>query len=169
MRGKGTTPQWWTSAPWITPAYAGKRLWSSLFFTPLWDHPRVCGEKAAIAGLLPSLLGSPPRMRGKDSVCNESAPLVGITPAYAGKSCRVADYRQGPWDHPRVCGEKGQVGNRFDWRRGSPPRMRGKAQRRAGSASGSGITPAYAGKSYTRTCYAYNVRDHPRVCGEKRL
>ena len=30
-----------------------------------------------------------------------------------------------------------------------------------------GITPAYAGKSYTRTCYAYNVRDHPRVCGEE--
>ena len=30
-----------------------------------------------------------------------------------------------------------------------------------------GITPAYAGKSYTRTCYAYNVWDHPRVCGEK--
>ena len=45
--------------------------------------------------------------------------------------------------------------------------MRGKVLYRSGPDAGGRITPAYAGKSYTRTCYAYNVRDHPRVCGEK--
>ena len=29
------------------------------------------------------------------------------------------------------------------------------------------ITPAYAGKRPARPGYAYNRRDHPRVCGEK--
>ena len=50
---------------------------------------------------------------------------------------------------------------------GSPPRVRGKERGPFAEPDSSGITPAYAGKSYTRTCYAYNVRDHPRVCGEK--
>ena len=50
---------------------------------------------------------------------------------------------------------------------GSPPRMRGKARTLRTGRRSRGITPACAGKSYTRTCYAYNVRDHPRVCGEK--
>ena len=45
--------------------------------------------------------------------------------------------------------------------------MRGKVTKPAQRARQCWITPAYAGKSYTRTCYAYNVRDHPRVCGEK--
>ena len=49
----------------------------------------------------------------------------------------------------------------------SPPRVRGKVIRCEELARVVGITPAYAGKSYTRTCYAYNVRDHPRVCGEE--
>ena len=52
---------------------------------------------------------------------------------------------------------------------GSPPRVRGKGIFATLALRVMGITPACAGKSYTRTCYAYNVRDHPRVCGEKPL
>ena len=47
--------------------------------------------------------------------------------------------------------------------------MRGKETGKTRRVQWPGITPAYAGKSYTRTCYAYNVWDHPRVCGEKGL
>ena len=50
----------------ITPAYAGKRIEDISLVELGEDHPRVCGEK----GLNPvhrcCLLGSPPRMRGKD-------------------------------------------------------------------------------------------------------
>ena len=67
-----------------------------------------------------------------------------------------------------MCGEKSIVAPSSGPCTGSPPRMRGKVLYRSGPDAGGRITPAYAGKSYTRTCYAYNVRDHPRVCGEKR-
>ena len=70
-------------------------------------------------------------------------------------------------DHPRVCGEKLRKTAVSVRELGSPPRMRGKEEEGELSARKDRITPAYAGKSYTRTCYAYNVRDHPRVCGEK--
>ena len=53
--------------------------------------------------------------------------------------------------------------------RGSPPRVRGKV--RAGCPAGlpDRITPACAGKSSTRAKTALTRRDHPRVCGEKRI
>ena len=55
MRGKVTIAGYEVDVKGITPAYAGKRLCLSLSFAPLWDHPRVCGEKflhtfAVIAG-----------------------------------------------------------------------------------------------------------------------
>ena len=50
-------------------------------------------------------------------------------------------------DHPRVCGEKGVLAPLPTIWVGSPPRMRGKDELEGLSASFSGITPAYAGKS----------------------
>ena len=50
----------------ITPACAGK---SNILFVGhgvFWDHPRVCGEKPKIFGKTIEILGSPPRVRGKD-------------------------------------------------------------------------------------------------------
>ena len=66
MRGKVPCRSAAGRAGGITPAYAGKRTKQNTNSQGGKDHPRVCGEKAAIAGLLPSLLGSPPRMRGKE-------------------------------------------------------------------------------------------------------
>ena len=45
--------------------------------------------------------------------------------------------------------------------------MRGKEIPAARQAADQGITPAYAGKSYTQLFLATTARDHPRVCGEK--
>ena len=50
----------------ITPAYAGKRRRSSTAAARTRDHPRVCGEKTLYNGIQRVVLGSPPRMRGKD-------------------------------------------------------------------------------------------------------
>ena len=69
------------------------------------DHPRACGENRN--ALLPVVftIGSPPRMRGK------LMPLVfcttphRITPAHAGKTYKIFDAEDIPWDHPRACGE----------------------------------------------------------------
>ena len=45
--------------------------------------------------------------------------------------------------------------------------MRGKDARSKSAHNSAGITPAYAGKSYTEYMNMMNEKDHPRVCGEK--
>ena len=51
----------------------------------------------------------------------------------------------------------------------SPPHMRGKAAPSRPVRQSSRITPAYAGKRGCRTLEWPDCRDHPRVCGEKRM
>ena len=45
--------------------------------------------------------------------------------------------------------------------------MRGKASAAFSAHAAVGITPAYAGKSRTVDVFADDVKDHPRLCGEK--
>ena len=85
-----------------------------------------------------------------------------ITPACAGK--RRSDWiiRSIYWDHPRLCGEKDKAAEKAQ-------HLRGKGSETQRRAIRAGITPAYAGK---RTKPAWNwlrARDHPRVCGEKKI
>ena len=54
-------------------------------------------------------------------------------------------------------------------KKGSPPRMRGKALLRQCRNCRIGITPAYAGKRLSQCRAPTVIRDHPRVCGEKGL
>ena len=131
------------------------------------DHPRVCGEK--LLHSLPSVLnrGSPPRMRGKVPTGLQSAFGSRITPAYAGKSCSAEQQQPPVQDHPRVCGEKSMHKARRRTRKGSPPRMRGKAQWAPITLLDVRITPAYAGKSQQLDQRRNREQDHPRVCGEK--
>ena len=114
-----------------------------------------------------SLMGSPPRMRGKEKGRRTHKVKSGITPAYAGKSAYLSPEDTAGRDHPRVCGEK------YSWEKstckifGSPPRMRGKAGLVQIVCRLRGITPAYAGKSHKVRLQAPGRWDHPRVCGEK--
>ena len=110
--------------------------------------PAVCGEKAFVRSCCASRTGSPPRMRGK-----------------------VQDRLRSSWsagDHPRVCGEKVRLLPVSCIRSGSPPRMRGKDSCSTEFQQQSGITPAYAGKSFWPQFAIAVCQDHPRVCGEKR-
>ena len=108
-------------------------------------------------------------MRGKDGRRQKRKPRVGITPAYAGKSLRGFAKVMALSDHPRICGEK-RSGRRYHkLSLGSPPHMRGKAYSCADFAAHIGITPAYAGKSITKKSKKYKKRDHPRICGEKKV
>ena len=47
--------------------------------------------------------------------------------------------------------------------------MRGKVSISACTSMGVGITPAYAEKRYWQRTIQREYRDHPRVCGEKKL
>ena len=91
----------------------------------------------------------------------------GITPAYAGKRQTSRRRSCNSWDHPRVCGEKSLNFKIWARRRGSPPRMRGKARVVNVFTELPRITPAYAGKSSHEMLEVVPHEDHPRVCGEK--
>ena len=151
MRGKALflSVLWVTSG--ITPAYAGKRRASQMSLRAERDHPRVCGEKAAVDLKSIFAQGSPPRMRGKAGPAAAPCPALRITPAYAGKRRRRQSTNCGRQDHPRVCGEKQKLNRMPTSAIGSPPRMRGKAKCASLFRFILGITPAYAGKRLKRS------------------
>ena len=71
------------------------------------------------------------------------------------------------WDHPRVCGEKYFTIRDKVAKKGSPPRVRGKARSTLCVCQYRGITPACAGKRISPCVASVSIWDHPRVCGEK--
>ena len=91
----------------ITPARAGKSGLDFGYMLHFWDHPRACGEKATENSVTPSILGSPPRVRGKGLSRRSRLPSPGITPARAGKRSSSSRLFCPLRDHPRACGEKG--------------------------------------------------------------
>ena len=169
VRGKGTAPINVTSIRGITPACAGKSLIRPYSVKSSRDHPRVCGEKPKEPVVESYSAGSPPRVRGKVAVLVALRRHLGITPACAGKRQVGSQITGENWDHPRVCGEKSRSTCLGNCRVGSPPRVRGKAVELWAKQQGFRITPACAGKSPLPLDYVLIVRDHPRVCGEKRL
>ena len=86
-------------------------------------------------------------MRGKGPERAAAYRPAGITPAYAGKSMRRTPRSRRFGDHPRLCGEKFWLTLTFWVALGSPPPMRGKVLVNVNLLGGTGITPAYAGKS----------------------
>ena len=138
--------------PWfffVSPAYAGKRESGRNAVRYSWDHPRMCGEKQESGGSSGTGSGSPPRMRGKSA----------HVPAAFRRSR----------DHPRVCGEKQTVSTTSPAALGSPPHVRGKVVISRYLRLLSRITPACAGKRGTRRQSVQGAKDHPRMCGEKKL
>ena len=134
----------------ITPACAGKRRRTFAPNVCQGDHPRVCGEKSKLFPVDDAVKGSPPRVRGKVKVGLFVGHSVRITPACAGKRQTGLSLMLWSGDHPRVCGEKADWTNSdvVEW--GSPLRMRGKGLEKLAHERRRGITPAYAGKSYSR-------------------
>ena len=131
----------------ITPACAGKRCRTFRAVRSSWDHPRMCGEKAALPPGVLAPPGSPPRMRGKELAVGVIRQHGGITPAHAGKSRCILQQLRVVKDHPRTCGEKQMYFATTASCQGSPPHMRGKVIPCVFCLNHHGITPAHAGKS----------------------
>ena len=128
VRGKEAAAMGKACAEGITPACAGKRRQTSGPSAAREDHPRVCGEKLFYDGPGQGAQGSPPRVRGK-AITSFTTPFnFGITPACAGKRRNGAGSREVLGDHPRVCGEKVWLRRYHLKQKGSPPRVRGKAE-----------------------------------------
>ena len=133
------------------------------------DHPRVCGEKLIRKFLFPSVEGSPPRVRGEVYAQKPISFTLGITPACAGRSYKKIVGLRDDEDHPRVCGEKLPESTRRTACEGSPPRVRGEDASLGDVPRVQRITPACAGRSNPTGAVLRKSRDHPRVCGEKRM
>ena len=90
VRGKAFVQSGFGGGTRITPACAGKR--SAIFAesTPAGDHPRVCGEKTALALPVLAPMGSPPRVRGKVPSPPRCFRRTRIAPACAGKRSAVS-------------------------------------------------------------------------------
>ena len=106
-------------------------------------------------------------MRGKVFIMLARSYFLRITPAYAGKRHIKHMLSQTKRDHPRLCGEKLDGYSQSNFWTGSPPPMRGKADKFLIPSTCVRITPAYAGKSFFATHSGTEFRDHPRLCGEK--
>ena len=147
VRGKAKKNGGFCPGVGITPACAGKSAVCRVSHGPVWDHPRMCGEKACATGRGRTALGSPPHVRGKAAFHSRFPALAGITPACAGKRPRAAQRWTTFRDHPRMCGEKHRPSKTQSRPAGSPPHVRGKA-------------------AVFRSAPAI-LKDHPRMCGEK--
>ena len=112
--------------------------------------------------------GSSPRVRGKHQ--RESCRLVrlGLIPACAGKTVVLFSLFSLVRAHPRVCGENTPAQVLSLQARGSSPRVRGKLHSQCVFIERSGLIPACAGKTATRSPPPPSPTAHPRVCGENR-
>ena len=88
MRGKAPQVLDFLPCQRITPAHAGKSSYPRKILGYKRDHPRACGEKKGKKHRDEVLVGSPPRMRGKDRLLLMLNDSPGITPAHAGKSAK---------------------------------------------------------------------------------
>ena len=155
---------------WITPAYAGKSRMLCKAASQVWDHPRMCGEKSPVSLRFFALVGSPPRVRGKDTLGQIVHTGVGITPACAGKSLWSPLLLILAEDHPRVCGEKHPSTAIRQRNTGSPPRVRGKVRVQAPVQEHRGITPRLCGEKndWQRIKEAY-TGSPPRMRGKEKF
>ena len=126
MRGKRLCPPCVVGFARITPAHAGKTEGHVRRSGGNADHPRACGENPKTFAASGTVIGSPPRMRGKRLQPGRRELRVRITPAHAGKTPASMSALMSSADHPRACGENSANEYMETATSGSPPRMRGK-------------------------------------------
>ena len=167
VRGTGFMTLIDEAAERITPACAGNR---ELIRTKLrWreDHPRVCGEQLRMCCHTHHRMGSPPRVRGTDTLSITPFSARRITPACAGNSFLASGKPKIKRDHPRVCGEQARTQGLTCIHLGSPPRVRGTGRYHGLYIELKRITPACAGNRQQDATVCTPTEDHPRVCGEQ--
>ena len=127
----------------------------------------MCGEQKFRSTQMPTVVGSPPRVRGTAVRMGRLPNKSRITPACAGNSGVLQSRPLRSGDHPRVCGEQPHGGGNQLVIGGSPPRVRGTVFHVAAPLSHHRITPACAGNSAGKSGPVTRTQDHPRVCGEQ--
>ena len=105
MRGTLIEPEYLASLDGIIPAHAGNTYDVRPIRRRLRDHPRACGEHAAMCVDIAACGGSSPRMRGTLRMFRRFDARIGIIPAHAGNTAWRCRSSTAARDHPRACGE----------------------------------------------------------------
>ena len=129
------------------PACAGNAIAPAPRGSGCSVHPRVCGERDGLRGIVDAGGGSSPRVRGTRKRRNGPEKIAAV--------------------HPRVCGERPKMPQRFRGHHGSSPRVRGTHRERMGRHWLSRFIPACAGNACSNRCQGCHYSVHPRVCGER--
>ncbi len=125
----------------------------------------MCGNHTLGSILTPGEQGSPPRVREPQVQPRRLPGVIGITPACAGTTRSTSRNSARRRDHPRVCGNHGDAGQKALRDAGSPPRVREPPFLTSHPARPAGITPACAGTTQPQRQVITQCQDHPRVCG----
>ncbi len=155
--------------PWcrgLTPAWAGTAYLYRLLRSLRRAHPRVGGDGLTTSDRRSSARGSPPRGRGRRQFVPGGRDVGGLTPAWAGTATRLETPTDSTRAHPRVGGDGPEASRGLIWRRGSPPRGRGRPPTADTCCPGRGLTPAWAGTADRRLPRLGPSRAHPRVGGD---
>ena len=150
----------------IIPACAGSTTIHRFASDSSRDHPRMCGEHAAVVGAKQASRGSSPHVRGARCRGLPDGVKPGIIPACAGSTWMIAVPDDRVRDHPRMCGEHSMLCRWSEIRRGSSPHVRGARGGVSRLALATGIIPACAGSTNISLGHLFPPWDHPRMCGE---
>ena len=108
-----------------------------------------------------------PRSRGENRCCSLVSPsLRWLIPAHAGKTGKVVRWTGPKGAHPRSRGENRNVARAGHGATGSSPLTRGKLQEPSADLAQSGLIPAHAGKTRSRSWRSSARPAHPRSRGE---
>ena len=149
----------------IIPARAGFTYFSAKDATADADHPRSRGVYCTSQKPSCDTTGSSPLARGLRHLYPLEVPDVGIIPARAGFTTAERASRRPPPDHPRSRGVYRTRRRRMLKKLGSSPLARGLLEPNENGDIPSGIIPARAGFTFTRTYSASSLADHPRSRG----
>ena len=149
----------------ITPAYAGTTIHGSGSQFRTWDHPRLRGNYIPMCSAMTFSRGSPPLTRELLPPVHTLPYNVGITPAYAGTTNYCGRSTRSNQDHPRLRGNYLKTEKLLFSGLGSPPLTRELPSKSRQTASQDGITPAYAGTTFSVHGRRRTHGDHPRLRG----
>ena len=149
----------------IIPARAGFTSDRCRSHTPATDHPRSRGVYVGALNGAHVRPGSSPLARGLPATHPIVQALVGIIPARAGFTASEHAASHSRPDHPRSRGVYGRVCLGLARVVGSSPLARGLRRGSPKTAPSTGIIPARAGFTRTRTGDGRRAWDHPRSRG----
>ena len=149
-----------------SPHTRGALVSSSGNFHSDTDHPRIRGEHSSWSIFESYGQGSSPHTRGAPTAARPRFWRRGIIPAYAGSTAPRRTGRFGRTDHPRIRGEHRILKKGLSLYGGSSPHTRGALIHTEDRIDVTGIIPAYAGSTSSRSAQISPRRDHPRIRGE---